>query len=471
MFRGDVRKVLLICCFVFFASLSFAKLADENEAKARERLAAKVLRVGQDLELKEGSFKESLNGGGKETNANDKNSFMSSTTYHSNVWDYCLKWAGARQCDEWLPAYVSIHGSGGDKSPLEGEVFAAWSQTRKKNGQAADSQTEYGIWNIKAEGSPYKVDGTLDREKLSEWRIKEDVRARVAKVGTEAAARVVSKTYENGEAKDGSVMANMESMRMMAGRWTKMFRNRMLANIGEIRAMQPGIEVAQGEDIPDCSNYLNELRTNMDRTKMEDRIDPQNLLAIETRVKRIEDRLKLCQQAKQMNAYAPNVKPQGNEVKALGPKGERIDGALSRANLMAIDYVGINVGDIPIDERIKLQENDAKAGVTVWEKGGRKSKLTMMSNAEQLKGYNRQLASAEVGFEEVAARTSFVKGKKGITSRYAIEKASMNAVKLNDMTPEMMQEVKKGGYPTSVSDSHPGDNLETAPVELVVKKK
>ena len=45
-----------------------------------------------------------------------------------------------------------------------------------------------------------------------------------------------------------------------------MLRNRMLSNIGEIRAAQPGIEFALGEDIADCDAYLAETKRNPDRT-------------------------------------------------------------------------------------------------------------------------------------------------------------------------------------------------------------
>lgn len=473
MFRGDFTKVLLTIAFLFasFACFgSYAQLADVTDDRARQLLAQKVLRVGQDMELKEGSFKESLSGGGKETNANDKNSFMSSTTYHSYVWDYCLKWAGGRQCDEWLPSYVSLHGAHGDRSPLEGEVYNAWSQNRKKANQQGGGG-DYAIWNVKAEGgSPFKYDGTLDRERLTEWRIKDQVRNKLEKIGKDTANRTVGKTFEKNEQKDA--MPNQESLRMMAARWTKMFRNRMLSNIGEVRAMQPGIEMALGEDIPDCNQYLNELRQNQDRTKMEDRIDPQNLLAIETRTKQIQQRLKSCQQARAMNAYAANVQAKQGEPKSAGPKGEWIDAALSRANLAAIDSVGTDPLEVGIDERIQVQENDLKSKITVWENGGKGERLVMMSNADQLKSYNRQLASADAGFEAAAARNPFLKkSQKSNASRFAIQKGSINAVKLNDMTPDMMQEIKKGGYPGSTGNDHPGDRLETTPSELVVQKK
>lgn len=469
MFSGDLGKILITLFLLFFTTLSFAKLADITDAPGMKSLATKLNRVGADLEMKEGTYRESMTGGGKQVNANDKNSFMSSTTYHSYVWDYCLKWVGVRQCDEWLPAYISRHGQDSDRSPAEGVAFSAWAENRQKSGQGDGKN--YGIWNIEAGGgSPFKFDGTLDRERLTKWSIKDEVRGKLAKVGQETAARVVSKVFDYGEARDGSVMPNMESLRMMAGRWSKMFRNRLLSNIGDIRAMQPGIEVAQGEDIADCSEYLNELRKNMDRSKLEERIDPQNLLAIETRNQQIQDRLKMCQQAKQMSAYAPNVKAQGNEVKARGPKGEWIDGALSRANLMAVDYVGIDPSQAGIDERIKLEDTDVRAQVTLWEKGGRKSQKVWMTNAEQLRGYNRQLASAENGFEEVAARTNRLKAQKGLAAKYAIAPGTMNAVKLNDLTPAMIKDAREGGYQGDVVENHPGDRLETKPAQLVVKK-
>lgn len=467
MFRGELTKVLITLFILFFATLSFANLADENGKKALQKLAAKLTRVGQDLELKEGSFTESMNGGGKQTNANDKNSFMSSTTYHSYVWDYCLRWVGGRQCDEWLPAYVSLHGQDGDRSPLEGEVYNAWNANRTKAAQTKGQ--DYGIWKVAANGNPYKFDGTLDRERLTEWRVKDNLKQNFEKVGTDAANRVVQKTYETGDSKDS--LANMESLRMMAARWTKMFRNRLLSNIGDIRAMQPGIEVAQGEDIPDCNEYLNEVRRNQDRTRIDERVDPQNVLQIESRTKRLQERLALCQQAKNINAYVANVKAIGNQAKGTTPQGEAIDSALSRANLLAVDYTGIDVGEMPIDQRIQLREEDKMGQVTVWQNGGKNYSKVYMSNAEQLQGYNRQLASAEVGYQEVAARSNLIRGNKNLVSRYGIAPKQMNMVKLNDMTPDMMADAKEGGYGGSTGKDHPGERLETKPSELVVRRR
>jgi hypothetical protein len=245
----------------------------------------------------------------------------------------------------------------------------------------------------------------------------------------------------------------------------------MLANIGEIRAMQPGIEVAQGEDIADCSQYLNELRRNQDKSRIEQRIDPQNLLEIETRTKQIEQRMKLCEQSKKINAYAVNVKAQGDEAKPTGKANEWIDAALSRANLIALDRVGASPNEMEMDERIEVKEEDLKGDVTVWDKEGGNPKKIKMSNAEQLNRYNRQLASAETGLNRVIQGSNTRRGSPNILKRFGIARGSINAVKLNDMTPDMSEQMKKGGFSGPSGDNHPGDRLEMAPDQLVSKGK
>jgi len=469
-FRGEIRTFLfLVAAFaIAFPSVVIAKLYVADEMAPKKLLAEKLTNLSQDLDMKEISFKDSLaGGGGKAVNANDGNSFLSTTTYHSYVWDYCLKWAGGQSCQNWLAPYVSIHGAHGDKSPLEGIVYQAW--------QAAKGQ----IWDMAAGdgGSVYKSDGTLDRKRMSTWRLKPNVIKQVEKVGYDTADRQMYKTYNKNEASNPDVMPNMEGLRVMAGRWTKMLRNRILSNLGAIRANQFGIEFALSEDNPMCKDYLTELKRNPAQPNIEDRINPQNKLDImttKTQNPKLQDRYKLCQQMMAMNGYAVNPRVYGQDIKPGGEKEEWIDSALYRANLVAIDRAGVDPrGAVPIDSRIKIQDQDVKQRIAQYETGGRQMKVVTMSNADQLAYYNRSLAKAAVGFKEVSARApDFIRDKSDMVMKHKIAVGSINLVKLNDATPAMRSDLKDTGLVMAQAPNDtPADRLELVPTQLIVKSK
>ncbi len=466
---GTVRVVALIAATVATAvsTTATAQLYVADEMKPKQELATKLNSLSQDLDMKEVSFKDSLGGGGggKPVNSQDGNSFLSTTTYHSYVWDYCMKWVGGQTCQQWLAPYVSIHGAGSDKSPLEAAAYQVWQGAK------------YGIWDMATSdgGSVFTSDGTLDRKRMSVWKLKPEVVKKMEKVGYDTADRQIYKTYNKNEAKNPDVMPNIEALRVMAARWTKMFRNRIIANLGEIRANQPGIEFALSEDNPDCKDYLDELKRNPAQPNIEDRINPQNKLSLQyTRamVPKLQDRFKLCQQMLAMNAYAVNPRVYGHDIKAGDPKEEWIDSALYRANLAAIDRAGVDPRSmIPIDARVKISDNDVKQRIAQYATGGRNMSVVSMFNADQLKLYNRSLASAAVGFKEVSARApDFIQDKSGKVLGHKIAVGSINLVKLNDVTPAMRTDLKDTGLALAQAPNNtPGDKLETVPTQLFVR--
>ncbi len=467
-FRGEILFILMALSISVGLPTANAKLFVPDPMLAKKLLAEKLSNLSKDLDMKETSFKDSLGGGGKSVNANDGNSFLSTTTYHSNTWDYCQKWAGPKSCQNWLHPYVSIHGMHGDKSPLEGTVYQAW--------QGAKGQ----IWDMAASdgGSVYNTDGTLDRKRMSVWRLKQNVVQKVEKVGYDTADRQIFKTYNKNEARNPDVMPNMESLRVMGGRWTKMFRNRIVANLGEIRANQPGIEFGLNEDMPDCKAYYEAVKKNPARNPTpEDRLTPQNELNLQytkMQVPDLKDRMKLCKQMTAMNAYAVNPRVYGQQIKAGQEKEEWIDSALYRANLVAIDKAGVDPRkEVQMDSRIKIEDQDVKQRIAQYAPGGRTMKMVTMSNADQLGLYNRSLASAAVGFKEVSARApDFVQDKSGQVMKHKIAVGSINLVKLNDATPAMRHDLKDTGIAMATSPNNtPADNLELTPTQLVTTQK
>jgi len=472
MFRGGFFIRVFFSVAAFASLYSEAKLVNANEQKARELLTKKVLKLSQDLDMREGSYPDAKGGGGKEVNANDQNAFTSDTTYHSYTWDYCNKWIGGRYCEEWTHPYISMHGKGGDRSPLEGLVYSEWENSNRQD-RTGGEQGQFAIWDIEAKGNYLKNDGTLDRRSITKWKLTDNVKRKVEQVGYNTANRQIMRTYDGPEARDGKVMPNMEALRTMSGRWTKMFRNRLVSNIGETRAIQPGIEVAQGEDIPDCRDYLNELRNNRDRSRQQERIDPQKLLDPRTMGRSPQQRMQACMRAKNANVYAVNV---GANGKARQKENEWADMALSRANLVAVDRAGVDPREgTELDERLKITDNDVKQDIADYEVGGQNMRVARVTNMQQLNSYNKALDEAAAGYQEVAARApNQIRDRSRKVQKWKIGKGQMNLVKLNDLTPEMRSELKGTNFPRAEGtpiENDPGDNLETTPSELVVRTR
>ncbi len=178
----------------------------------------------------------------------------------------------------------------------------AWFQ--KKDQPQGDNQ--YGIWEVQRldgkGGVPLNADGTLDRKSLSKMEITADVRKKIEKVGTDTALRQISITYDdNAGDKDGRTLPNMEELRLMASRWTRMFRNRLVSNIGELRAMDPGVEVALNEDLANCDAYEAALPTQGEPTKTQERLAQQGRLDPRTMGVSMSQRMQRCKMLRQVS--------------------------------------------------------------------------------------------------------------------------------------------------------------------------
>lgn len=439
----------------------------QEDREGSSKLAQKLLRLSQSLDMKEATYQDSK-GGGKDYNDNDGNSFTSNTTYHSYVWDHCEDWVGPQNCRRWLDPYVSPHGKDGDRSPLEGTVYSEYQGRRLLTATPGYQGNQYAIWQVQSKGGAVTDDrGRLDRDQLAEFKLLPDVAQKVAQVGTQTATRQIKKTFEDGE-NDDSMMANMESLRMMASRWTKMFRNRLVANLGEMRVADEPIEFGLGEDKADCDRYLVALRNEMDRFRLEQRLDAQAQQEITTRQTQLERRYDLCQQMRQQDVYAVNPKVNGDQIGSAGPDGERIDKWRSRINIATVDFVGIDPNSLPKPGDQTVKRDEYAQELTEYESGGAESGTKRVTNAEQLQGYNQALEEAAAGFKEVAARSPQIRDNSGETLKYRIKPGTVNMVQLNSLTGEMRQELEgtefKGQYPAETQ-------LERKASELTVTKR
>jgi len=459
------RFTILFLIVFLVGSASFAKSSSDKEGD--KKLADKLLKLSQSLDMKESKYPDSK-GGGKDFNANDGNSFTSNTTYHTKVWSTCENWIGPTQCQRWIDPYVSEHGKDGDRSPLEGAVWEEY--VGKRGGQGQGGQ--YAIWQVASKGGRIvDVDGQLDRTQLARFKLLPQVERKVAQVGKDTAQRQINLTIED-EDKGENTMPNMESLRMMASRWTKMFRNRLVSNIGELRAADKPIEFALSEEAADCDQYLAKMRQEQDRFRLEERLDKQGRQQIETRQLNLERRYALCQQMRQADVYAVNPSVIGNQVLETGPQGEQIDKWRSRVNIALIDAVGIDVDSVPKPNDQQIEEDEIKQEMSEFGAGGFEGGVKRKTNAEQLAGYNEALEEAARGMKEVAARNSNIKDTSDDILKYRIAKGTRNMVEINSLTNEMRSTLADTGMPRiNENDRGPEVDLERKPGELTVTKR
>lgn len=459
-YRGHITIALIL-----ISALSFAKSAQDKEGD--KKLSEKLLKLSQSLDMKETRYPDSK-GGGKDFNANDGNSFTSNTTYHTKVWSTCENWLGPTQCQRWIDPYVSEHGKDGDRSPLEGAVWEEYQG--KRGGQGNGGQ--YAIWEVASKGGRIlDVDGKLDRTQLAKFKLLPQVERKVAQVGRDTATRQINLTMEDSD-KEQETMPNMESLRMMASRWTKMFRNRLVSNIGELRANDRPIEFGLSEEAADCDQYLAAMRAEGDRFRLEERLDKQGRQQIETRQLNLERRYNLCQQMRQKDVYAVNPTVIGNEVLETGPQNEQIDKWRSRVNIALIDYVGIDVNSVPKPGDQQIEEDEIKQEMSEFGAGGLEGGSKRVSNGEQLDGYNQALEDAAAGMRKVAARVSTIKDTSDDILKYKIARGTRNAVDINSLTNEMRTTLEDTGMPrVNDNDRGPETDLERKPSELTVTKR
>ncbi|MBI1860282.1 MAG: hypothetical protein HYR96_05120 [Deltaproteobacteria bacterium] len=387
----------------------------------------------------------------------------------SYVWDYCLNWIGNRVCERWLDPYVAMHGMTAERSPLEAAVAQAWMANEKKV-----SPEQYKIWNVKAEGSVTDVDGKLDRGGLSKWELTSDVKKQVEQVGTNTANRQMSLTYdEDAEERKGNTMPNMESLRTMASRWTKMFRNRLVTVQGETRSAQQPIQFMLGEDKADCDAYLIDLKRDPDPMGVEERIRVQPLLDPLTRAEDLERRYNLCIQMKRQSVYAVNPTIQGDQVKPGSKEAEAIDSWRIRANIAAIDYAGIDPNSLPKPSKLALSKEDISSDVADYEVGGKEYQINRQTNAEQIGTYNQAVADSAARVKALSVLSPNLPSNDKEVNQWQIKTGSMNLVELNGLTPEMKQELKGTRHPAAEGNASPPQaperDLETTPMELTVK--
>lgn len=494
--RGTLFQAILVFALfgqplLFAVTTDTTGLIEVDSAAADEKLAEKVLKLLEAPSL--ANRQTSGNNDGK--NALDGNSYLSTTTYHSEVWEYCVEWTeDETSCNKWLDPYVSRHGleKGDDKSPLEGAIAQFWESLAKTVEEVIELAgkgplKEYSIWDIEAKDPQESVireygdekEGSLDRSKLKDFRLKDEVAQKAEEIGTQASDKnIETLTYDEGAENPDDVLVAPETLRAQATSATRSFRNRILSNIGTIRASQPGIEFELSEGMPNCDAYLQAAKKYED--KRDAPITPQDRLLYETNAHDLQERYKWCQQAMAQSAREATQIP---EEISNSPGDDQVDLWKNKLNLAAVDYVGIDVNRLGKPQDATLKDSDVKVEMIEYDEGGKSFKRVKKTNAEVLASYNKNLKEAAAEMEkikpllprEIASQEDFSSEK---IKSYQIAPESIDMVSVNGFTPIMVEELQKTkiskspifkqNKAVSTQTQRPEAYLEEKPSELVV---
>lgn len=446
-------------------------LAQELEQAARKKLASKLTRLGQTLEMREGSSPE---GGsrGADLDANSGNPSRANTAMHSYAKPYCLKWRNFYQCEQWLDPDVSNHGFQGDRSPGEGVVASNW----QRFGQQEEIGKAYSIWEFeKNDGlSVIDADGKFTNVGIQNMWLKDTVRDEVERVGEDSARRQISLVNDETATRGskGKVLPNMESLRYMASRWTKVMRNRLVSSLFERRAAKSGIEFILGEDIPNCEAYVARMQVDQEETKTQERLKFQARLTPATLAMTLQERRQLCEQMMASSIDAVNPQVRDNQVTEGEAAQEAVDEKLMRANIAAIDFAGVD----PSQYAEGLREDQISAPRYEWDEGARTNRLVVERNSKTIQDYNNQLELSAAAWKSAAARSQNIEDVSSEIRDKKITKGGMSLVDLNNLTPEMKDHLKETGFQAATTEvrapaQQMGKTLERTASQLTVNRR
>jgi hypothetical protein len=451
---------------------SVKKLGEANAAKGAEALAQKLNRLRNTLEMREGKLSENTPAGSIDKNSG--NPSQAPTTLHTYVRSVCLEWMNPLNCQSWLDPYVPLHGldpSSGDFSPAEGMVAAEWQQR-----QNVDGGGQYRIWDIRRVGdnggSNVDGEGKLDLSGVVQWSVVSEVSDKLRGLGKETGARAMLQSYDKNTGAGKSVMPNRESLSVIAATFTKQFRNRLVTNLGEMRAAAAPSDFLLSEDVPDCDAYMAAAQAEMARQpSYEEKLAYQGRLNPASRGS-MQQRYQACMQARNASIQAVNpVEGQSGD-----PESEPIDQALTRLNIAAIDRAGVNVTELPRPSNIQLTEQQLTSEYADFEKGGLSIRgIKRETNGTTLNSYNNNLEKAAQSMKNVIARFPNMKDNGDQIRSFKIAPGSKSAVEINGLTREMKRDLASTPFASSPMMDAPSENPESLqedkPTELTVTRK
>jgi len=420
-----------------------------TEQKARQSLGKKLLDLLQTPDLANRAY------GSTNVNSNDGNSFESNSSMHSNVWPYCLNWINPVQCEKWLDPYVPLHGLGAEHSNLEGTIAALWqglSQDAETNvANAGSNGGQFSVFEVEAKEGRSVVrlnslvkTGSLALENLKEFRLNQQATQKAEQVGKATADRAIkSLTYDENAKGSDEVMPNMESLRTMASVWTRAYRNRMVSNLGEIRAAKEGVEFELGED-RNCDQFLQIAQNSQ---QINQQTAPGTVVDVLrepiTVAQGLQKRYELCKALTSTSINVVNANTKSGSVEAGDPNEERVDEWKTRVNIALIDHVGMDPNSIQRPGYASLKREDYTQELVNYKEGGREYETYEATNAQQIASYNQALEQAEASLRAVASIAgNQVNIQPGDVTKYKIPEGGVDMVSLNGLTPEMMKELE-----------------------------
>ncbi len=449
---------------------------DQMQAQGKDSLAKKVLQIGVSGSMKEARYNESKKGGGQQVDRNSGNPFPANTAYHSFVRSTCLEWEDpevASKCKKGreLDPYITPHGLGeknSDASGLEALIVKAYENAKDKN---QGTSGEYKIWDVEARnGEEFVQDGVFKSDRVKSWKIKDQLQQQIADVGYKTAMQETIQVKDLG--KGFNVAAPPEVLRTMASRYTKILRNRMVTNLGESRASQPGTEVLLNEDVWNPKEYARAVaetpadgmyNRRQNQFEFDDRENTETLS--------MEERVANAEKLKEASVRMANATIEGDKVVAGDPNKEAYDAAASRLNIALIDRVGADPNEMVKPSDVNFDKKDLAPLVGEYSQNGERN-LVNAKNVDQLESYNEQLRESARGMAQAAAKfpgsTPYTEETIKDTLAYQIQPGTKNAVVINGRTKAMDEDlmgtqVPRLGTPENQTIER---NLEVRPSQL-----
>ena len=453
-------------------SLSRVKLGRADERKGAQAQADKLAELSTTLEMREGKLTPDAPAGTIDKNSG--NPSQSPTTLHTYVKSVCLEWLNPQRCKSWLDPFAPEHGldkKSPDFSPLEGLVSNKWMQTKNINGGGM-----YRYWEIRrlgdSGGSNLNSEGALDLSGVTQWNVTEPFSQEIRGLARDTAARVMLSTYDKTSGKGGNVMPNRTALSAIGLGFTKMMRNRMVTNLGEMRAATPPSESLLSEEVPDCGAYKAAVEAAMMKTPgyekklpYQAKLNPQSLGSLQSR-------LAACQAAREASVQAINPRNgQSGDVEY-----EPIDQDLTRLNIAAIDRVGINVTELPKPSYVQLTEAQVTSESVDFEEGGMSIRgVNRESNAATLNGFNNNLEAAAQKMKNIVLRNPQMVDNGDQIRSFKIEPGTKSATEINGLSGEMKRDLASTSLASAPIMQNPVEAPQTLqedrPSELTITRQ
>ncbi len=362
----------------------------------------------------------------------DGNSYEAATAYHAAMWSRCLRWFGNR-CGNWLAPLMTAH-RGKDSSPVE-QVMDQ--QYEAAGGQISNNQ--YHNWEItmKDGGQPLDNQGRLNMKELVNFRLNEQTQNALREVGTKAGNAVVNRINRTRETTaEGKRLGYDVGLRYSAYQLHRAYRNNLLARLGEYRlAKAEGPEVDLDLERFNGDEYTRGVQRGRDpRAVAERRLEEQGKLSAQNRGLRLEDRVALGGQMKQVDAYEINpITAGGRGITTGGVNTEPYVETAYRLSLAAVDYTGIDLNQLPRQEGSQIDPNRLVNQLKKYDESGNEIGVNNFTNAQQLQAYNNGLAEVDQSMKRMEVLTGGrVRAVKA--TQYAIQPGTRSAAEISGPT-------------------------------------